>query len=217
MFQVLIKYHQLLLHGFAITLKLLGCIVLTGIPLGIVAGVIGGRYSTELGKIIKGAKFFTKVVPVLVFLFWLHYPLQGMLGIVIDPFWTAAIALGFINLIATAYVINVELELLPKSYREAGTTLGMSKNKIIRHIELPLLMRRTLPHLLLNQAAMLEYTLFASLISVPELFRTAQSINAMAYKPVAIYSLLVLFFFAILAPLHLSIVWIQKKYVVQYA
>lgn len=217
MFQVLIQYHHLLLQGFLTTLKLLGSIILIGVPLGTLLGVIGGRYNPEVGKIIKGFRFVTKVIPVLVFLFWLHYPLQGLLGIVVDPFWTTILALGIINIIATANVVSTELSLLPKSYREAGITLGMSKNQVVRHIELPLLLRRTLPQLLLNQAAMLEYTLFASLISVPELFRTAQTINAMIYKPVEIYSLLVVFFFIILAPLHLLISWIQKKYVADYA
>ncbi len=73
------------------------------------------------------------------------------------------------------------------------------------------------PQLLLNQAAMLEYTLFASLISVPELFRVSQTINSMIYQPVAIYSLLVLFFAMILIPLHLCTMWISKKYITQYA
>ena len=217
MFQVLIQYHHLLLQGFLTTLKLLGCIMLIGVPFGTLLGVIGGRYSFEVGKMVKVARFITKVIPVLVLLFWLHYPLQGMLGIVIDPFWTTIFALGLINIIAVANIVASELELLPKSYREAGITLGMSKNQIVKHIELPLLVRRTLPQLLLTQAAMLEYTLFASLISVPELFRTAQTINAMIYKPVEIYSLLVLFFLIILAPLHLLISWLQKKYIAEYA
>jgi len=217
MFQVLIQYHYLLLQGFLTTLKLLGCIILIGIPFGILLGVISGRYNSEIGKVIKASRFITKVIPVLVFLFWLHYPLQSLLGIVIDPFWTTIIALGIINMVATAHVVTIELELLPKSYREAGITLGMSKNQVVKYIELPLLIQRTLPQLLLNQASMLEYTLFASLISVPELFRTAQTINAMIYKPVEIYSLLVLFFLVILAPLHLLILWLQKKYVAEYA
>jgi ABC-type amino acid transport system permease subunit len=217
MFQVLINYHALWIKGFVTTLELIGAIMAIGIPLGIVLGVVGGKFNTELGTIIKGARFVTKVIPVLVLLFWFHYPLQSMFHIVVNPFWTTIVALGIINMISTAFVISTELQLLPKSYREAGVTLGMTSIQIVRHVELPLLVRRTLPQLLLNQAAMLEYTLFASLISVPELFRVAQTINAMAYKPVVIYSLLVLFFLMILGPLHIVINRIQKKYVAEYA
>lgn len=217
MLQVLINYHTMWIQGFSNTLGLLGSIMLIGIPLGILIGIIGGKFNTELGAIIRAARFITKVIPVLVLLFWLHFPLQGMLGIVVKPFFTTIVALGVINMIAIAFIISTELQLLPKSYREAGMTLGMSPVQIIRYIELPLLIRRTLPQILLVQASMLEYTLFASLISVPELFRTAQSINAMIYKPVVIYSLLVIFFLLILGPLHLIINWFQKKYVPEYA
>jgi polar amino acid transport system permease protein len=217
MLQVFLQYSPLLLQGFLVTLELLGSIILIGIPIGIFLGVIGGRYNQDTGKIIKTLRFVTKVIPVLVLLFWLHYPLQALFQIVVNPFWTTIFALGAINIIATAHVVTTELELLPNSYREAGITLGMSKNQVVKYIELPLLLRRTLPQLLLIQATMLEYTLFASLISVPELFRTAQAINAMIYKPIEVYSLLVLFFFIILAPLHLFISWFQKRYVAEYA
>ncbi len=217
MFQVLIEYRSLWFHGFMTTLELLASIIAIGIPAGILIGIIGGKFDNELGTIIKGARFVTKVIPVLVLLFWFDYPLQAIFNIVINPFVTTIAALGLINIVATAFIISTELQLLPKTYREAGITLGMSSSQIVRHIELPLLVRRTLPQLLLTQASMLEYTLFASLISVPELFQVAQTINAMTYKPVIVYSLLVLFFFMILGPLHLIINWIQKRYVTEYA
>jgi len=216
MLEVLIQHHELLLKGFLNTLALLGAIMIIGIPLGVGLGVLGGRYSKALNKTVSGLKFLTKVVPVLVLLFWLHFPLQGILGVVIDPFWTTVIALGFVNLVAVAHIVQSDLELLPKSYREAGITLGMNPKQVVKHIELPILARRTSPNILLTQATMLEYTLFASLISVPELFRVAQSINAMIYDPISVYSLLVLFFLIILVPLHLVIRHLKNKYSMVY-
>ncbi len=118
------------------------------------------------------------------------------------------------NLVATADLIGRELVHFPESYRDVGKTLGLSTMNLIRHIELPIISRRTIPQLLTNQAKMLEYTLFASLISVPELFRVAQNINSLVYKPVEIYSLLVLFFFLLLGPLHLIVHILKKRYVV---
>jgi ABC-type amino acid transport system permease subunit len=216
MIEVLVEYHQLLLKGFGNTLLLLSLVMLIGIPFGVLGGVLGGRYSKGFSKFLGLLKFFTKIVPVLVLLFWLHFPLQALLGIVIDPFITTVIALGFVNTIAVAYIVQSDLLLLPKAYREAGITLGLSKLQVIRHIELPIMTKRTLPEILHTQATMLEYTLFASLISVQELFRVAQSINSMIYDPVAVYSLLVFFFILILAPLHLLINHLKKKYEMIY-
>jgi len=216
MFDILIQYHQIFLKGFLTTIKLLALIVLIGVPFGIMFGVWGGRYSKLGFWFVNSLKFLTKVIPVLVLLFWLHYPLQAILDVVIDPFWTTVVALGFINFITVAHIIQSELKLLPISYREVGMTLGMSKSQIVRYIELPILMKRALPNIILNQASMLEYTLFASLISVPELFRVSQSINSLIYEPVKIYSLLVLFFLLILAPVHIFITIYRKKNNIQY-
>jgi len=216
MLDILIQFKFLFLQGFLTTIKLWASIILIGVPLGIIFGAIGARYSKTINILIHSLKFVTKVIPVLVLLFWLHFPFQAILGIVIDPFWTTIIALGFVNFIGVAFIIQSELKLLPVAYSDAGITLGMSKKQVIRHIELPILMRRVLPSISLNQAAMLEYTLFASLISVPELFRVAQSVNAMIYDPVSVYSLLVLFFVIILTPLHVFIAWYKKRSVIQY-
>ncbi|MEK7552078.1 MAG: ABC transporter permease subunit [Patescibacteria group bacterium] len=216
MIDILIEYRHLFLQGLLTTVELLFLIVLIGVPLGILLGAIGGRSSKSISSVVSSLKFLTKIVPVLVLLFWLHFPLQAILGIVVDPFWTTVVALGFVNMVAVAFIIQSELKLLPIAYKEAGVTLGMTNSQIIKHIELPILMKRALPSIALNQATMLEYTLFASLISVPELFKVSQTINSMVYDPVAIYSLLVLFFAIILAPLHILITIYKKRNVIQY-
>lgn len=217
MLQILIQYHNLFIQGFLVTLQILVISILIGLLAGTVLGILAAKYSKDLSQILKYAKFIVKVIPFIVLLFWLHYPLQSILGIVVDPLLTGIFALSLVNTILTANLICGELELLPQVYIDAGITLGMSKMQIIQYIELPLLLRRILPSLLLNQASILEMSLFASLISVPEIFRTAQSINSMIYKPVEIYTLLILFFFIILGPLHLLVNKLEKKYSINYA
>lgn len=217
MWSILVQYRDLFLAGFLTTLSILGWVMLIGIPIGTILGVVGGRHSRDVGAFIKGFRFTMTVIPVLVLLFWVHYPMQSLLGIVVDPFWTTVGVLSLLNIIGTASVVCLELELLPKTFKEAGLTLGLTNVQTITHIELPLLVRRAVPQVLLAQGALLEYTMFASLISVPEIFRTAQSVNSMVYKPVEIYSLLVLFFLMILIPLHLLVRWMQARYSSTYA
>lgn len=212
MLRILTNYHDAFLGGLAVTFELLVLVSCIGIPLGVVVGVIGARMSRSLGSFVSGIHFLTSAIPVLVLLFWMHYPLQSMLRVAINPFWTSVFALGLINFVLTAELVRRELELLPKAYREAAKTLGLSKVKIARFVELPILVRHAIPQLLANQGKMLEYTLFASLISVPELFRVAQNVNAAVYRPVEVYSLLVLFFLIILGPLHLAVRYLEKKY-----
>ena len=59
---------------------------------------------------------------------------------------------------------------------------------------------------------MLHMTLFASLISVDELFRAAQRINAQIYKPVEIYSAVGLFFLLVSLPLNGLALYLRRKH-----
>jgi len=213
MFALIVRYHGLLLHGLMTTAALFGLTFAIGIPAGIGLGILGGRTAPSFGKWIDGFRFVTRAVPFLVLLLWLHYPLQSLLGLVVDPFWTALLALLTVEIAGVAQVVKKELLLLPAAYREAGMTLGMAPADIVRRIELPLLVRRISPAIVGSQASILEYTMLASLMSVQELFRVAQTINAMAYRPVEIYSLLVIFFAAILVPIHLLSARIERTYV----
>ena len=58
----------------------------------------------------------------------------------------------------------------------------------------------------------LTLPLFASLISVEEIFRVAQRINAQIYRPVEIYTALGLFFLAVCLPVNGLAYWLQKRY-----
>jgi ABC-type amino acid transport system permease subunit len=59
---------------------------------------------------------------------------------------------------------------------------------------------------------MLQATIFASLISVGEIFRVAQRINSEVYRPVEIYTALALFFLAVCLPLHGLAQYLKKRY-----
>ena len=59
---------------------------------------------------------------------------------------------------------------------------------------------------------MLQCSLFASLISVDEIFRVAQRINATIYRPVEIYSALALLFLAVCLPLNGLALWLRMRF-----
>ncbi len=215
MIDILINHQALFLSGFITTVKLFVLIVIIGLAGGTLLGALSSKIEL-FGDIVTSLKFLSKVIPVLVILFWFHYPLQVLLGVVVDPFWTAVAVFGLVNLISVAYLIFSEIKLLPKKYIESASSLGMTQGEIVRNIEIPLVFKRSFPEVMLLQATMLEYTLFASLIAVPEIFRVAQNVNSLIYDPVPIYTLLILFFVVILAPLHLFVTYFKKYNKVEY-
>lgn len=210
-FDILINYHEGFLQGLLVTLELYSIIVLSGIILGVVLGVAAAGHKPA-GYLSQGAAFFLGAVPTLVFLFWLHYPVQAMFDVVIDPFYTAAFTLSIVNLFAVSELVRQAVHDFPQQYLVAGRVCGLKTKDMIVKIQLPMLFRQLLPGLLITQVGMLHATLFASLISVEELFRVAQRINAQIYKPVEIYTALGVFFLIVCLPINVFAFWFKNKY-----
>jgi ABC-type amino acid transport system permease subunit len=135
-----------------------------------------------------------------------------MLGVVIDPFFTAAVALSIMNIVAVSDTVRDAVGRFPAELVMAGRVCGLSSRDIVRHIQTPLVMRQIGPTILMIQVNMLQATLFASLISVGEIFREAQRINAVEYKPVEVYTALAVFFLLICLPLNGVARILQHRY-----
>jgi ABC-type amino acid transport system permease subunit len=208
---ILINYHQGFLQGLMVTLQLYAIIVLVGVIGGTAMGVIG-THIRELGFLSQGAAFILGAVPTLVFLFWLHYPIQAMFNVVIDPFVTAAFTLSIVNFFAVSELVRQAVHDFPSQYLIAARVCGLKNKDIVLKIQLPLLFRQLLPALLVTQVGMLHATLFASLISVEEIFRVAQRINAQIYKPVEIYTALGVFFLIVCVPINGFAAWFKARF-----
>jgi His/Glu/Gln/Arg/opine family amino acid ABC transporter permease subunit len=212
LFQILVDYRAAILGGLRVTLDL--CLVAwaAGVVLGTLAGTAANRWRATVGWPVRGAAFVLSSVPVLVLLFWLHYPLQSMLGVVFDPFYTAAGALALVNVVSVADLVATALRDFPTQYITAARVCGLSPAETARRIQLPIVLRQILPGLLVRQVAVLQASLFASLISVDEIFRVAQRINAMVYRPVEVYTGLACFFLIICLPLNGLAAYLEARF-----
>lgn len=211
-FKIIIEYQQALAQGLLVTLSLCLIIWSVGIIVGTILGFFGAQYPNEIGKPSKIFAFILSGVPILVLLFWLNYPLQDMLHIFVSPFITAVIAISLVNIFAVSDIVRTALNEFPEQYIVAGKVSGMKSQDIFKKIQFPIIFRQILPSLLTTQVGMLQLTLFASLISVAEVFKVAQNINAIIYKPVEIYSALAFFFLIICLPLNGLALWLKNRY-----
>ncbi len=211
-FDILLRYYPAFLQGLSVTLQLSAIIWITGVVLGAAIGVLSNRYKVGVGLPARITSFLLSGIPILVFLFWLHYPAQAMFDIVVDPFYTAALTLSIVNIFGVADLVRTALDDFPKQYLTAAKVSGLTKKQTIMNIQLPLIFRQVLPGLLLLQVMMLHTTLFASLISVEEIFRVAQRINAQIYRPVEIYTALGVFFLMVSLPINGFALWFKAKF-----
>jgi His/Glu/Gln/Arg/opine family amino acid ABC transporter permease subunit len=206
------EYSWAFATGLGVTLRLTGIVWTVGLVLGSVLGVAGAWRKRSVGRLVSVGSFMLSGLPIMVLLFWLHYPLQAMLEVVIDPFITAAFALSLVNTLGTAQSVCNALSEFPSQYVMAARVAGLTPHQTLLHIKAPILLRQILPTLLTSQVTMLQATLFASLISVDEIFRVAQRINATIYRPVEIYSALGVFFLLVCLPLNGLALWLKERF-----
>ncbi len=211
-FDIIWEYRQAFGKGLKVTVQLAAIVWGLGLTGGIVLGILADRYRRVVGKIVFLVSLILSSIPILVFLFWAHYPLQVLMNKVFDPFFTASWVLALVNIFAVTEAVRNTLANFPEQYAIAARVCGMKNRDIVWHIKLPIVLRQLIPNLLTSQVVILQATLFASLISVEEIFRVSQQVNASVYKPVQIYSALAVFYLIICLPLNGLAVWLKAKY-----
>lgn len=211
-FRELAPYYPVLWRGLLTTCKLCGIAYLIGIPLGAVVGYLRHRFERSVGTMLQVLSFGMTAVPFIVLLFWLHYPLQRMLGVVIPPEVTGTFALTLLCMAFVSDALAAELKRFPSELVEMGRTLGLKDSEVFWKLQIPLLVRLTMPQVLFVMMAVLHASLFCSMISVEELFRAAQAINADLYRPVEIYTGMALFLFLISAAFQGGAYWMRQRW-----
>jgi polar amino acid transport system permease protein len=209
---ILQQNREAFLRGLAVTLKLCALVWIIGLGAGTILGVISAQWRRAVGIPMKTVAVVFAGMPVIVLMFWLHYPLQSVLGIVIDPFITATATLACVNVFLVSDLIRGAILNFPTHYVWAGQVCGLSPRGITFHIKFPIILREVLPSLLHTQIVILQSSIFASLISVDEIFRICQQINAEIYKPVEIYSILAILFILVCVPLHGLVYYLKIRF-----
>jgi len=210
--EILDKYQVALLGGLKVTFYLCLIIWSAGIFLGGLLGVLGAAYSKVLGRALESVSYLVRAIPVLVLLFWFHYPFQYLLDITIHPFITAALTISLVNIFLTSDLVRGVLLQFPESFVESAKVCGLSPTQSLFHIKLPIVLRQLIPPLMALNTQMLQITIFASLIAVEELFRVAQRINSIEYRPVEVYTGMAFFFLLICLPVNALATWLQSRF-----
>ena len=208
---IVVKHKEGFWHGLVVTFEISVLVWVLGIAIGAFLGILSSRFKIA-SFITETVSFLLSGVPILVFLFWLHYPAQKFIGLNVHPFITTVFMLTVLNSVSVAEILKSGITNLPKQFVEVAKVCGLSPKKTFLKIELPLIIRHILPALLVTQVNMLHMTLFGSLISVEEIFRVSQRVIAEEYKPVEVYTALGIFFLVISLPINGVALYLRKRF-----
>jgi len=149
--------------------------------------------------------------PVLVLLFIVFFGLPGM-GIGVPPLVSMMLSLG---LIAGAYLGEVfrgALDSVDGNEVLAAQAMGMSRMQVLLYIELPQMLRFSVPGMVNEFTTVLKYSPFAYTVGIPEVMKQAMALSAATLRGVEIYLAVGLVYFAIYKVL-VTFVWaLEKRY-----
>jgi polar amino acid transport system permease protein len=100
-----------------------------------------------------------------------------------------------------AEVIRAGITSVRKGQYQAGLAIGMSRAQIIREILLPQAIIRMLPAFGSIISVTIKDTAIAAVIAVPELTRQAETLAGQSYRPIEVFSTVMVIYFLIIFPI----------------
>ena len=178
---------KMLEYGLKVTIPLTLLSFSLALVISVIVALIQYANIPVLKQLCRVYIWIIRGTPLLVQLFLVFYGLP-YLGIQLDAYPTAVLVFGFNEAAYMAESLRGALEAVPKGQLEAGLCVRMSYIKIMWHIVLPQAFRTAFPALSNSLIAMVKGTSLAATITVAEMFRQAQVINARVYEPLALYT-----------------------------
>lgn len=195
----------LLSMGTAYTVLITVACSLTGFISGLAIAMLYRLRSRPLNALLAVYTFVFRGVPVLVLLFIVFFGLPGI-GIHVPPLVSMMLSLG---LIAGAYLGEVfrgALDSVDPNEIMAAEAMGMSRLQTLVSIELPQMLRFSVPGMINEFTSVLKYSPFAYTVGIPEVTKHAMALSATTLRGLEIYLAVGLIYFAIYKVL-VAVIW----------
>lgn len=153
-----------------------------------------------------------RAIPVLVVLVWIYFAFPILVGLTIPPFWAAVLALTLHIAAYAAEVIRAGLESVRPGQTRAALALGMSRAQLLRKVLLPQATVRMLPAFGSILTIAIKDTAIATVIAVPELMHRAETVAGQSYRPVEVFTAVMVAYFCILLPVTRGVDRLYQRY-----
>ena len=166
----------------------------------------------------KGWRRFNRVyvevvraVPILVLILWVYYGLPQLMGISIGVFGAGVLALALSDSAFQAEIFRAGIQSVNRGQYEAARTLSLNYVDTMRFVILPQAIKRILPALGNQFVYMLKMSSLVSDIGMQELTRKANELVVTEYRPLEIYTILVLEYLVLILAVSGVFRWFESR------
>ena len=152
-----------------------------------------------------------RAIPLLVLILWIYYGLPIMTGISFSPFVSGIIALSISESAFQAEIFRAGINSIKKSQWEAGSSLGLNFFRKLRLVILPQAIKNILPAIGNQFVYVLKMSSLVSIIGIGDLTRKANELVVTTYRPLEIYTFLILEYLVLILIVSYFVRKLEKK------
>ena len=202
---------RFLLSGLTTTIY----ISLVSIVISMIIGLVVAIPSLAKNKILTYINIFyveiVRAIPLLVLILWIYYGLPIMTGVSFSPFVSGIIALAISESAFQAEIFRAGINSIKKAQWEAGSSLGLNFFKRLRLVILPQAIKNILPAIGNQFVYVLKMSSLVSIIGIGDLTRKANELVVTTYRPLEIYTFLILEYLILILIVSFFVRKLEKK------
>ena len=152
-----------------------------------------------------------RAIPILVLILWVYYGLPQVANISISVFWAGVLALAISDSAFQAEIFRAGIQSIDRGQYEAAQSISLKYRDTMRYVILPQAIKRILPALGNQLVYMLKMSSLVSVIGMQELTRRANELVVTEYRPLEIYTILVLEYLVVILIVSAGVRWLERR------
>ena len=201
-----------LVDGLYFTIGLSVTAILISIVLGLLIALPGLAARRVPRAINRTYVELVRAVPILVLILWVYYGLPQIAAISISVFWAGVIALAISDSAFQAEIFRAGIQSVDRGQYEAAHSISLNYRDTMRYVILPQAIKRILPALGNQLVYMLKMSSLVSVIGMQELTRRANELVVTEYRPLEIYTVLVLEYLVLILLVSAGVRWLERRF-----
>jgi polar amino acid transport system permease protein len=210
-FSFLWHYRGLILWGLGVTIAYTIGSIAIGMVIGLVTGLLRLSRNWILTLPLIAYVEIFRCTPLLVQVIWFYYALPVVVGIDIPATVAATMVLSLYTGAFYAEIVRGGVESIERGQWDAARAVGLRHLQLLRLVILPQAFRRMIPPFMNQSIIQLKNTSLVSTIAVADLLYEGQMITAATYRPLEVYTMVAVLYFAVLFPLTLAAQYVERR------
>ena len=202
---------KFLLSGLTTTIFISVVSIIISIFLGLMIAIPSLAKNKFLTYLNIGYVEIVRAIPLLVLILWIYYGLPIMTGISFSPFVSGIIALSISESAFQAEIFRAGINSIKKSQWEAGSSLGLNFFRKLKLVILPQAIKNILPAIGNQFVYVLKMSSLVSIIGIGDLTRKANELVVTTYRPLEIYTFLILEYLVLILIVSYLVRKLEKK------